>query len=1035
MNPIIKEKIGGSLNELGQTIDGLISLVKNMKEKKIRFKKNLISEQMNELAKTINEVSSQLVFPVMEHEQYVISREKDKKNVDIQPDVISQKEEEITLTPVTLIEKQINIKPVFEKNEIMVGFLDIAPELVSNIIEDIEELKSGNTDSLSNIHRDLHKLKGSAGSINKSFRDEIHSIEMLIENSAGKDIVENLSLRFLPIKEYVQNLLDGNMEYNFKAYVPAAIVEQNISLAEIENKDDEYLNYLIEEDDTVDEIDHDIMPIFLEEAADINGVIIQQLESFKMGDREIIPELKRNLHTLKGNVGMVGALRARKELHEIEAVMAKLIENNFKDLEKVGNELQDRFEEIDNLLEAYQNGNYDYHVENYEIKVLKRQQKNNTEDSSPTQDIEILNVVSEKFITPNDKPKDEPKTNTSNNQLIKSIKVKVDILSRLINEANETKLARVGLLNNATTMKEDLADLEDNIARFSKMLRELEIHAESQIQSRRSQIEEKGEDFDPLELDRYTRLQELTRFLGEVINDIFDLQQNMSKASSEQETLLAYQERSVNEIHETLTKIRQVPFSSYTGRFDKTVKQTQKELGKDINFRVDGENIELDSFLLDKLLAPMGHIIRNAISHGIESKEDRIKAGKNPKGNLVISVKQDASKIYISVEDDGGGINIGKVRAKAIEKGLWDANKKMNDQQAADMICLPSFSTAETVSEISGRGVGMDVVRNEIISLGGNFDLHSVEGKGLVVNIQVPTTISTIWVLSMKVGNEEIAMPVDIVDKVFVEKTNIVSEYHKKGFIRYKVDEDTTKEIDFRNLSDVMELQPENKEAKPFTHMVVVKSDEQYMAVAVDEILGVREAPLRPAGKALSGLPGVVGVTILSNGRASFVLDIIRARNMITKHHGINYNTSELLPLSIMNSGNIFINENIKNTVPLIMVVDDSITVRKTTARFLQKVGFDSIMAKDGQDALEKLADVNPDLILLDVEMPRMNGFDFAKHVREHQRHNVVPIIMITSRIADKHRSNAKAIGVNEYVGKPFKEHEMLELLNKYIKK
>lgn len=1034
MNPIIKEKIGGSLNELGQTIDGLISLVKNMKEKKIRFKKNLISEQMNELTKTIDEVSSHILFPVTEQEQYIISREKDKNINNVQIDIISDKEEIIS-DSIALVEKPINIKPSFEQNEIMIGFLDIAPELVSNIIEDIEELKSGNTDSLSNIHRDLHKLKGSAGSINKSFRDEIHSIEMLIENSAGKDIVENLSLRFLPIKEYVQNLLDGNMDYKFKAYVPAVPIRQNVSQEEIENKDDEYLNYLIEEDDTVDEIDHDIMPIFLEEAADINGVIIQQLESFKMGDREIIPELKRNLHTLKGNVGMVGALRARKELHEIEAVMAKVIENNFEDLEKVGKELQDRFEEIDNLLDAYQNGNYDYHVENYEIKVLKRQQKETHENSVPTQDIEIINVVKEKFITSSEKPKDEPKINTSNNQLIKSIKVKVDILSRLINEANETKLARVGLLNNATTMKEDLADLEDNIARFSKMLRELEIHAESQIQSRRSQIEEKGEDFDPLELDRYTRLQELTRFLGEVINDIFDLQQNMSKASSEQETLLAYQERSVNEIHETLTKIRQVPFGSYTGRFDKTVKQTQKELGKDINFRVDGENIELDSFLLDKLLAPMGHIIRNAISHGIENKEDRIKAGKNPKGNLVISVKQDASKIYISVEDDGGGINIGKVRSKAIEKGLWDANKKMNDQQAADMICLPSFSTAETVSEISGRGVGMDVVRNEIISLGGNFDLHSVEGKGLVVNIQVPTTISTIWVLSMKVGNEEIAMPVDIVDKVFVEKTNIVSEYHKKGFIRHKIDEDTIKEIDFRNLSDVMELQPENKESKPFTHMVVVKSDGQYMAVAVDEILGVREAPLRPAGKALSGLPGVVGVTILSNGRASFVLDIIRARNMITKHHGINYNTSELLPLSIMNSGNIFINENIKNTVPLIMVVDDSITVRKTTARFLQKVGFDSVMAKDGQDALEKLADVNPDLILLDVEMPRMNGFDFAKHVREHQRHNVVPIIMITSRIADKHRSNAKAIGVNEYVGKPFKEHEMLELLNKYIKK
>ena len=917
-------------------------------------------------------------------------------------------------------------------------------EKVPMIQKEIELLSDGNQDNIKSLLRNLHTLKGNFGAFGAlRGRNEVHKIENIVLSlSDGKKQINEIHNELIERFENVMNLIEAHISndfsykiknYDLEIYNKSLIKEEIVKTVDIDHKNEKFVeltkeeleqyNLLLEEDeDIIDEIDHEIMPIFIEDTVELLPKIRTNLELLINEEPNVISELHRDLHTLKGGVGMVGAKRARKEVHKMENIMLE-VQNGKLSGKEVSIDLENRFDNIMKLLDAFTTGNYNFKLDNYDLLLLQRKMDHKENESN----VYIENIESKK-------------TETTNAGTVvalpqsQKIRIDAEIINKLINEANEVKLSRNLMVNSSKTWEMALKSLEENIDHLTRMYRELEIHSETQIQSKRSQIEDKGEDFDPLELDRFTRLQELTRFFNEGINDTSDVYQALVKMYSEMSTILAYQERSINEFHETLAQTRLVPFSNFEDKFRRVVKRTEKELGKSIDFIVEDGGIELDRFILEKLQSPMEHILRNSVSHGIEPPEDRIKNGKSSTGNITVSVKQDTGKIYISVKDDGTGIKIDKVKKKAIEKGLWEEGQAMTNKQAADMVCLASFSTAEKIDEIAGRGVGMDVVKNDILALGGNFDLNSIEGKGLTVNIQVPTTMSTIWALIVSVAEEEIALPVDLVDNVCMLNKEELEEGIKKGYITVLTSEGENKVVDFRPLSAVMDLSVHNREYKAYNHVVLLKTDNQYMAVSVDEMSSVKEVPMRPIGKMLANLPGVIGVTILGNGKAAYVLDVIRARSKIMRENNITHDIENLMPINIMNNQ---IQENIVEekqiNIALVLVVDDSLTVRKATSRFLEKEGFEYVLAKDGQDALEKLSNITPAVILLDVEMPRMDGFEFAKLVREHQLHSKVPIIMITSRIAEKHRMNAQAIGVNEYVGKPFKEEEMLELLKKYI--
>lgn len=928
--------------------------------------------------------------------------------------------------------------------ELMPIFLEGCSDLIPEIEIGLKNLLSNTQEDKEELYRNLHTLKGNVGMVGAlRARREVHTLESTMQKikdgrADPASLYNELNDRFENILSLIDSFNEGDYTYKLQSYEIKKLKEKINK-----NKDDELkeIDELKKQDALFndEELDETLVELLLEDL-DIYKTITNQIKEMQYGETELLRSLTNNLHSIKGSLGTVGYRRAKKEVHEMEDFFKEYMfskkDNPEKEVERlnalkeISFKLMDRMDNINLLIEEIQKGNITYRIPSFKL-IEKEHLYNRSHSNIELLPKEIDKKVTEKTVQQTLIKKSS--VGTTN----KPFKIPVDIMARLITEISEAALVRSGLLTSAFDNQNLLKEFEENLDRLKKMLRELEIHAESQIQSRRNQIEESGEDFDPLELDRFTRLQELTRFLTEGVNDIFDIHQLMSKISNNQETMLASQERSINEVQETLGKTRLVPFSTVSSVFERVVMLTQKEVGKSIDFRIEGESTEIDGTLIDKLKTPLEHILRNAISHGIESPEERESLGKNPTGNVTISVSHHSGKIYITVTDDGAGIKVEKVRRKAIDKGLWEHDKPMTPPQAADMICLPNFSTADKLSEIAGRGVGMDAVRNSVFSLGGNFELHSVEGKGLIVNMQVPTTIATIGALICQVGDEKVAMPVDIVDNVFMIKAEELFEAYNKGYLHYVNplnSEDRV--IDFRFMLDVMGLSNggmlTEKDIKNFNHIAVVKSEGQFLAVLVDEILGVKEVPLRPASSLLAALPGVIGVTILNDGKAGYVMDIIRAKNTLLRELNITITKEQLMPPHVMNAGyNVSSNERIGK--PLVLVVDDSLTVRKATERFLHKSGFDYALAKDGQDALEMLSSISPDLILLDVEMPRMDGFEFAKHVREHQIHNEVPIIMITSRIAEKHKTNAMSIGVNEYTGKPFKEDEMLELIHKYI--
>lgn len=937
--------------------------------------------------------------------------------------------------------------------ELMPIFLEGCADLIPEIEDGLKHLLENTQEDKEDLYRNLHTLKGNVGMVGAlRARREVHTLESAMQRikdgrTNAASLYEELNERFHNILLLIDSFNEGDYTYRLQTYEILKLKEKINDSKDIELKEIENLE--AKDKESKDDVDETLLE-FLFEDTEIFKTITNQIKEMQYGETDLLRSLTNNLHSIKGSLGTVGYNRAKTEVHEMEDFFKEYLfdkkDNPEQEIERLNTlkdisyKLMDRMDNINQLIEEVQKGNVNYRIPSFKLmerRHLYNRSHNVAVKDIHSHDVEYLPKETEKKIKEKSVQQTLVKKTAVSNATNKPFKIPVDIMSRLITEINEAGLVRSGLLTSAFDNQNLLKEFEENLDRLKRMLRELEIHAESQIQSRKSQIEESGEDFDPLELDRFTRLQELTRFLTEGVNDIFDIHQLMSKISNNQETMLASQERSINEVQETLGRTRLVPFSTVSSVFERVVMLTQKEVGKNIDFRIEGEATEIDGTLIDKLKTPLEHILRNAISHGIETPEERESVGKNTTGKVTIYVSHHSGKIYITVKDDGAGIKIEKVRRKAIDKGLWEADKPMTATQAADMICLPNFSTADKLSEIAGRGVGMDAVRNSVFALGGNFELHSTEGEGLVVNMQVPTTIATIGALICQIGDEKVAMPVDIVDNVFMIKAEELFEAYNKGYIHYinpLNSEDRV--IDFRFMLDVMGLSNGGvltpKDIKKFNHIAVVKSEGQFLAVLVDEILGVREVPLRPASTLLAALPGVIGVTILNDGKAGYVMDIIRAKNTLLRELNITITKEQLMPPHVMNAGyNVSNKERIGK--PLVLVVDDSLTVRKATERFLHKSGFDYALAKDGQDALEMLSSISPDLILLDVEMPRMDGFEFAKHVREHHMYSEVPIIMITSRIAEKHKTNAMAIGVNEYTGKPFKEEEMLELMHKYI--
>lgn len=603
-----------------------------------------------------------------------------------------------------------------------------------------------------------------------------------------------------------------------------------------------------------------------------------------------------------------------------------------------------------------------------------------------------------------------------------TIRVSAPLLDELVNLAGETSITRGRLEQQTSDFGHTLDEMAATIERLREQLRRMEIETEAQIlfSAEKEHGPDYGDDFDPLEMDRYSSIQQLSRALTESSSDLTDLRETLSDRVRDTETLLLQQSRINTELQEGLMKTRMIPFASMVPRLRRIVRQISGELGKKVEFDVRNAEGEMDRNILERMIAPLEHMLRNALDHGIESPADRKKSGKPETGEVTLSLAREGGDVVLRMIDDGAGIPSSVIRDKAIRQGLLRDDEELSEREILQFILQPGFSTAQQVTQISGRGVGMDVVASEIKQLGGSLDIDSSVGRGTTFTVRLPFTVSVNRALMVSTGEDFYAIPLNTIEGIVRVSTYELEEYYKPDAPMYEY---AGQEYRLQYLGSLLNSDRHPKlqgQALPLP-VILVRGAEQPMALQVDNLMGSREIVVKSLGPQFSTVRGVSGATILGDGNVVVILDLpamIRSDILSERQRLANLEKARE-------------SARYEEQATVVMVVDDSVTVRKVTSRLLERNGMEVITAKDGLDAVAQLQDNKPDIILLDIEMPRMDGFEVASFVRHDDNLRETPICMITSRTGEKHRERALAIGVNEYLGKPFQETELLETIER----
>ena len=590
-------------------------------------------------------------------------------------------------------------------------------------------------------------------------------------------------------------------------------------------------------------------------------------------------------------------------------------------------------------------------------------------------------------------------------------RVDADLLDKLLNISGEASIARSRLEQQLGSIDFNLAELSRTVTRLKEQLRSLEIETEAQILHRHEDEGGHRSEFDPLELDRYSSIQQFSRALAETANDVASIQGLLENLAKDAQNLLQQQARTITELQNGLMRTRMVPFQRHVQRLARIVRQAAADTGKRAELVVEGASGELDRQVLERMLPPFEHMLRNAIVHGIETPEERTRRGKPPAGKILLELHREGAEVMVRLTDDGAGMNLEAIRAKGQALGLIQPGRPLSDEDAMQLILEPGFSTAGTLTQQAGRGVGMDVVATEIKRLGGALHMETKAGEGTVFTIRLPFTLAISHALVVRTGEEFYALPLPTVEGVLRLSKAEVSAHLGRDAAMFEYG---GQKYRFQHLALFVGLEPSPLPEQDVTiPVVLVRAGEHSTGLVADELVGSREIVVKSVGPQISSIRGISGATILGDGRIVIILDIGALVRAEWRGRG-------QLPA---------VPREKEDRRTFALVVDDSITVRRVTQRLLERNGMRVLTARDGMDAVGLLQDHVPDIILLDIEMPRMDGYEVAAHVRNDARLKSVPIIMITSRVGEKHRARAIELGVDDYLGKPYQEAELLDAI------
>ena len=981
-------------------------------------------------------------------------------------DIDKEAEEEAKGTVQSIAAPELVLETIDTDIELLEIFLEEAQELDDALNDSFSKWRAdiSNINTLKVLQRHLHTIRGGARMAGiRSIGDLTHEAESIYEAFVEarrtptaqwleimQVVQDTLSLQVAHIVRYQQSFFTPELIEQLQQFEKAAALPKDVELivpmpqhqaaAEPQISADEYTHRI---DKTADSLsldriikqswanvlpDPDILEVFLEEAEALTNRN-EYLQAFlsDASDTVALQALQRDLHTLKGGARMVTASGIADLAHEMESVYTDFIDRRRPATKKI-------FELLvachDWLADAVFILSQQVNPPTPDLLIEALQQFSKNPDSlkhipkeslQPQRDAILLakekqeSTYIQKYISempPMVADTTEQEQNASNNEMIR---ISGGLIEHMINLSGESAINRARIDMGMSSLTTSIEEMGTTVQRLADQLRRMEIELEAQILSQIDDELVNHEGFDPLEMDQYSSLNQLSKSLTESASDLVDINHTLLEKMRDSESLLLQLSRTQTELQDGLMNSRMVPFTRLTPRLERIVRQTANELNKSVDLKIINADDEMDRTILERITSPLEHMLRNAVDHGIETVATRLKAGKERNGQITLEVLREGSEIIIQLTDDGRGIDVEAVRNKAISQGLIDAeDTSLSDLDIMQYIFNAGLSTSKQVTQISGRGVGMDVVISEIRQLGGAVSVVSELGKGSRFTMRVPLTVAVSDALVVRAADRYYAIPLAQIERVVRISPERIYDYYQSGAATLNFEDNDYR---VRYLNEILSGNKLNElvvNTNTSVPLIIIKNRSgQNMALQVDQIAGSRiEVVVKPLGQQFSNLSGISAATIMGDGSVMLILDLIA----LMRNAALGREVAKPA-ISVRSS---------TESKTTILVVDDSVTVRKVTSRFLERQGFNVVLAKDGIDALEILQETTPDLMLLDIEMPRMDGFEVASQVRHNRRLQELPIIMITSRTGEKHRERAFEIGVNDYMGKPFQENQLL---------
>lgn len=738
-----------------------------------------------------------------------------------------------------------------------------------------------------------------------------------------------------------------------------------------------------EEIDSQDAIDAELFPVFEDEAAELLPQLSAALRHWQgaPGDAPARQAVLRALHTLKGSARLAGALRLGALAHRLESAAERLPDA------ALPAQIEPLLAHADRLQQAF--------------------------DQLRAQARGLAAPPAGAVVAPTPGP-----------AAGQSVRVRAQLLDQLVSGAGEVLVTRARMEARLGALDAALAAQGSRLDLLRQQLRELQAQTESQIQARLAQAGDGAEAFDPLEFDRFTRTQELARGMAESVAELSTAQRQLQRGLQGTQDDLAAQGRQARALQRELLRTRMLPFEAIAERLYGTVRQSAKEAGRQVRLDLAGGSVELDRGVLDRLAPVFEHLLRNAVTHGIEDAEQRSAAGKPAAGTIAVSVAHTANDIAFTIADDGRGLDLARIQAKAAALGLHAADAPLTSDEAAALVFLPGFTTAAAVTPMAGRGIGMDVVRTEVHALGGRIETSSTPGQGTQFRLVLPLTTAATQVVLVRVGQQTFGIPTHLVEAV----RRLAPAELAQCYAREQLVDDDGEPLAFYWAGALLQCaiaQPPARERH--ASVLLLHSAQQRLALHVDEVLGHQEVVVKNLGPQLARLPGLAGMSVLASGAVLLLYNPVA----LAAVYGAMARQAQQ-EQALRNGDGSPAPDTTAAPAPLVLVVDDSVTVRHVTQRLLQRDGWRVALAADGLQALAQLQAERPVLLVTDIEMPRMDGYALVQSIRADERLTGLPIAVISSRTADKHRDHARALGVDHYLGKPYAEEELLNLVRRY---